>query len=160
MRRLTPIPAKSSGSPGNYFWSDLPPKRSFCLDLDDADLGYLRVPVLGNGLEDEAKVPLVAWLQRVRTNRLSIDIGFARADKGERQSVDLRRHGFVVAKDYLHGNPGDTLVASVLDVSVDKSRLSTGEAGRFAHGKLGYRKIASIGCQWLDRGWRGCLVPS
>lgn len=95
--------------------------------MDDPNLGEGAVPVLGDGVENEAEVCPVAGFEWSGGERLDIDIWIARANDLERLRLVLRHFMSRIAKEHLCHNSADGAITLVRDLAVQVSDFATGE---------------------------------
>ena len=104
--------------------------------MDDANLRKSAIPVLGDRIEDQAKIRLIAGLEWSSRNRLHIDIWLTHPDNLERLGLVLRHLVYRVAEEHLHGNARDRPLAVVRNVPVHVGDLAASQVGRLAHGQV------------------------
>lgn len=115
------------------------------VDTDHTELGILLIPFRWNRVKDQAKIALLAGLDRSRRDRLYVDVGLAGADQTERYRQPLSVLPDVAMEANLNRNRVDRSITGIRDLAVDIGDLGPGKAIGFAHLEVAEGQAGSIG---------------
>jgi hypothetical protein len=116
-----------------------------CAHTDDPDLGKLEVPVRGHGVEYQAEVPGLAWLDGSHGDWLGIHIGLASTDETERKRHSLGKLAYITVETDLDGNCSERLISGVGQLAVDVRDFGPRKTGGFTHLQAADGKLGGIG---------------
>ena len=106
------------------------------LDMNDAELGHLSVPLRGYTVEDQPEVAPLSGGQRSSGNGLDIHIGLPRADEVHRLGGVLGDEIGVVPEEHLRTDAGDGAVAGIDDVAFEVGDAGADVVRGLAHGQV------------------------
>lgn len=135
------------------------PAQSAGLDMHDAELGHLSVPLRRYSVENQAKVAALTWGKGSSGYRLDINIRLACADEVHRLGGVLGDEIGVVAEKHLYADAGDGAVAGVDDVAGEIGNASAEVVGGLAHGQVAELEAGRVRVERrIGRGNFGCIA--